>query len=234
MKTFALTPKRRKIVKLLGFTMVSAKMLVQGGIFYTTNGNKKTMLRNAQKTLQELLEAKYIDYKRYPILETGKYRRFYFLPDHVKIGFNCKDSHMIHEGLIEHDQLTALFLVHLFRCCDRQGISVKWYPPFEIETKTTDGAVTLAKDGKIYQTFILESDTGTHDYKEIRQKYEEYIKCLENHPQRKILFLVKGTKRRDNLRNLLNDMLKNSDRKKYIKQIAFICPLEIPPHAKFF
>ena len=233
MKTFALTTKRRKILHLLGLTMVSAKMLVAGGIFYTPNGNPKTLLRNAQKTLQDLGEAKYIDYASYPISQTGKYRRFYFLPPHVKRAFRYTKSHEIHERFVEHDSLTALFLTHLFRCCYNKGISLKWYPPFDIDRKTTDGAVTLAKDGKIYQTFILESDTGTHDYNEIRDKYNEYLRCVEDHPTRKVLFLVKGTKRRENLRTLLQEILVESGQEKYAKNIAFICPHEIPAHASF-
>jgi len=221
--TYFITPQRKKILQLLSLTMFSAEMLVDGGIFYSPLSTRKTQLRNAQKTLQLLCHSKYIDFHKYPHAQTSRYRRFYYLKN------KNTQYHAIGAGRVEHDSITAQFLTHLFRCTYEKDISIKWYPPFEIEDKICDGAVSLAKDGKVTCSLILESDTGTHCHNEIQEKYQVYKQCLGGYPERRIVFLVKGEKRKENLKHTLYKLFSQTENAIYIPRIFFLCPFSFTP-----
>lgn len=224
-----LTPKRKKILQLLSLTMVSSEILVQSGHV------KK--LRTAQDYLRDLYQARYVDFQRY-IHKGQNYQHFYFITDSGlrALGLTKHKYHEIKPGLVEHDTITAIYLSHLLRICEQKNKSLKWKEPFKIETKISDGGVTIFNtEGEIIYFMLLEADNKTHVLKdEIKEKIKEYTEFLVENPKRRIAFLIKGEKRTRNIENLTHEVLKEEGQEKFFPRFFFWQPLAFSPDMDFF
>ncbi len=216
-KTF-LTPNRMEILELSALTMTTAHILVAGGI---VGKGIKNRLRSAQKILRNLAKAGYLEFHSYPT-KTGR-QKYYFLS-------NAQSPyHKIQPGILMHDSITALFLTHLFRSCTKRGIQLRWYPPFPIGTKESDGGVALLKEGEAFCSLLLESDMGTHDFPEIREKLEQYIECLSGKENRRIVFLTMEDKRKEDIQNIFLQK-----RPEYERKILCVVPHLFLPDQDIF
>lgn len=231
MSHLSLTPKRLRLLNLLSLTMVNTNILVSGGIFF--GNTQETNFRNARRVMQELYEAGYINFYKYPVPISETFRRFYYptKPGLEILGKPNNSFHEIKGGTAEHDSITALFLTHLLRCCEEKNISLLWHPPFEVEGKVCDGAVTLTKKGKMVNGLLLEADTGSHDHREIREKIEAYLPYIKGNPRKKIVFLTQGVDRLRNLQQTVYSVLEEQVDK---YQIYLFCPSEFPPTFDLF
>ena len=223
-----MTPRRLLILKLLSLTMVSAHILVAGGVV--------RHIRTAQRELRSLFKKRYLGFYKYAMTSRGSFRYFYYLKKEAwgVVGKETREFHKINEGTVAHDSITAIFMTHLFRCSAEKGIAVKWYPPFTLDDKICDGGVSLSHDGKLKYSIILEADRGTHDHREIAEKIETYSRYLNGHRRRIILFLVTGDKRAENIRKTADKVLRDIDAEKYQRQILVLNPLTISHEANIF
>ncbi len=213
-----LTPNRMEILELSAFTMTTAHILVAGGIVKKDIKNK---LRSAQKILRNLTKAGYLDFHSY-LTKTGR-QKYYFLS-------NAQSPyHKIQPGILTHDSITALFLTHLFRCCTKRGIQLRWYPPFSIGIKESDGGVALLKEGEPLCSLLLESDMGTHDFPEIREKLEQYIECLSGKENRRIVFLTMEDKRKEDIQKIISNFLQKTSSLEHERKILCLAPPQFLP-----
>ena len=183
-----LTHQRQAILSLLTITMLTPQILAFTGI--------SKNLRSAQKMLRSLRKAGLIAAYTYKTAKGSK--KFYYrndLPPEIKY-------HEIKPGLLVHDSITAVFLCRLFQYGVPKNLTLRFHPPFPLQGKVADGAVTVMQENSTVQTMLLESDTGTHDHQEIAGKLAAYLPFLTGTDSRIILFLVPGTKRAANLRQL--------------------------------
>ncbi len=226
-QTFTLTKTRALLLKVLAITMTTAHLLVLGGIVGS--------LRDGQKRLKNLCDAGYIDFTKYSVPESKAVHKFYFL---TTKGFSLLDKreshyHKIQPGKVKHDLLTAVYLVHVVRSCAQQKIEPRWHEPFAVQGKVVDGAVTLYRNQEVFASIILESDTGTHDHSEIREKIAAYSHLLTEIKQRRIVFLTSSQERAKNIRQTIQFSL-GDDNPMYGKKIVVICPFALPPNAQLF
>jgi hypothetical protein len=215
-----------QLLRLLSVTMASPALLVQGGVFYTPESVYKTNLRQAQRTLKKLAESRFVSSQTY--LTATNSSRFYYPTDKTfqTLNKSAHKFHIIHENTVEHDSLTALFLIHTFRWGYPENVSIRWIPPFAIGDKECDGGIEQVKDGRVILTIILESDNGTHDHQEIREKILAYRKYLEAHPTHQFAFLVSSDQRRENLRTTVLGIKELGN---FYQNVSFICPHNLPP-----
>lgn len=206
------------VLSLLETTMATAHILVSGGII---QGIMKNKLRSAQKILRNLSKSGYLGFHSYHT-RTGR-QKYYFLTTHQS------PFHEIQPGILTHDSITALFLTHLFRCCRAKNISLRWYPPFMIGTKESDGGVSLIKDGSLVGSLVLETDTGTQDIPEIREKLESYVSCLQDNSHRRIVFLIVGQGRKSNIQKTIQAVLQTKNMPECESRILCLTPAEFPP-----
>ena len=201
-----LPAKRKRIINLLSITMVNSHILVMGGICPS--------LRMAQRQLRNLYQQNLAEFHRCNT-KTGQ-QNFYYLPKSIWQKHVENKPHEIQPALLLHDSMTALFLTHIFRDSQKYGLSMKWYPPFALENKISDGGVTLYRNDELLISLLLESDTGSHDFSEMKEKMQAYLKFLKTHPHRRIIFLIVNEERRRKLQELSGE---NGS------QILFIRPL---------
>ncbi len=219
------TPKRLDIMELLNLTMVTAHILVAGGI---VQGKRKSFihdLRSAQKYLRSLRKAGYVGFFSYPT-KIGRQKYYHKLSETPELPY-----HEIQQSLITHDSITALFLTHLFRVSRKYGISLRWYPPFPIGDKQSDGGIALFNRKKLLCSLLLETDTGSHDHHEIREKLEAYVPCLTEQPHRRIVFLTAGEQRKKNIYQTIHDYLQS---KKIQERILCLTPANFPKDMDLF
>lgn len=198
------------ILKLLKLTMLTSELLVDGGIVYNQKISKESNLRTARRILNKME----VPYKQFPVFKQGSFRRFYYSKD-------ANNYHQINDGLIEHDSITALFLIHIFRCSEKYSIDLEWCSPFDIYSKKSDGGVKFLKNEKHFYSIILESDTGTHDLSEIEEKIFEYQK--EAHKKRPVFFIIATQKRKKDIERILPK-----------KHFYCYCPQNISPITDLF
>ena len=210
-----LTPARMRLLQVLALTMASAQLLTLAGIFQN--------LRTAQRELRNLKTAGYVNLLPYPIFATGAFRYFYYLS---KSGAGKPAVyHKIQGNTIEHDSLTALFLIQLFQVCAAQQLELRWYPPFSLKNKVCDGGVAVLRQQRPVRSIIIETDMATHDFTEITQKLTAYLPFLLNFPQRILVFLVNEAARAERIAKVVTDMI--AGQPQYRARIVVICPQQL-------
>lgn len=209
--TVRLTPQRIRLLEIFALTMASAQILATSGVFQT--------LRSAQRELKKLKDAGFLKTVRYPVPSTGAFRSFYCLLKSAK-------SHIIQETTVEHDSLTALFLVRLFMVCQGKNWRVRWYPPFSLKNKVCDGGVGIFHDHTPLRSIILETDMSTHNFPEISDKLAAYLPFLQNFPNRMLVFLVNDAHRATQIFKLSQE--KMSETMRQLRQVVVLCPWQIP------
>ncbi len=223
--TDLLTAKRLEILELLSLTMLTAHLLVAGGIIQRKSSLRNN-LRSGQKILRNLHKAGYLGFHSY-VTRTGR-QKYYFLQK------AALPYHEIQPGILTHDSITALFLTHLFLCCRSKGIQLRWYPPFMINAKESDGGAALTRNGETVCSLILETDTGTQDFPEVREKLESFVTCLPDNSHRKIVFLTVGEDRKKNLQEAASEILRKKNLTEYENRILCLIPTEFPPDMDIF
>lgn len=213
--------KSRRLLQLLSLTMVSSKMLVKGGFYYESANQPRSNIRNAEKALRNLCVKRLVGIKRYG--DGISYRNYYFLKgkDHC--------YHKITPGLVSHESLISLFLVHMFQNYTCRGYLLKWHNPIDIGIKKCDGAVSLLRKGNRRWLFILEADQGNHDDLEIKEKFFWYRQCLASYENCQIYFLSHTPDNKTYLANSWQHFLSTNKERSYDQRMKFICPESLSP-----
>lgn len=229
-------PEQVTLMNVLSLTVASATVLTAGGIFYNPQIKAESNLRKARRSLENLSNTGYAISREYFVKTGAKggVQKFYRIKKRALQVIEKTDwkFHAINPGNIEHDYMTAVYLIHLFRCCVIRRMELRWYPPFGVGNKKSDGGIAVYKNGEIRDFIMIESDRATHNHREIRDKFEAYCQFLAGNEKRKLVFLVSGIKRAGNLQETLKNTIKEQE--SFLHRIRFICPLNLSPDADIF